>query len=388
MKAIVVYYSATGSTQKIAKAIHRGLKEVIECDIAPIKKADPKDMAKYDLLVIGGPIWYYRETANVRLFINNMPDMTGKLCVPFCSHGSSPSGFMFSIAHGLKRKNLTIIGYGTWYGSVYQVLHMPKPYLTDGHPDAIDLQEAGAFGREMAERALKIGSGQTGLIPDLKEYAKADPLWRLHRFGAAFPDGEGEETPQEAQPLQRAMPRRTINTEKCLYPECTICADNCMVYAIDFSVTPPVIKENCAQCSLCNRMCPVGAIELDSNRTQHAINMEKCKYPECTICVDHCPMNAIDFSVNPPVFKWSCEGDDLCWVICPTGALEIPNLNETHARMQMTSAEHGFNQLLDEAEKTGKFRRLVPLEEIGWDNPIFKMQQTPRFDINELVEED
>jgi hypothetical protein len=51
--------------------------------------------------------------------------------------------------------------------------------------------------------------------------------------------------------------------------------------------------------------------------------------------------------------------------------------------MQMTSAEHGFNKLLDEAEATGKFRRLVPLDKIGWDNPIFKIKQHPRFDIEE-----
>jgi hypothetical protein len=30
----------------------------------------------------------------------------------------------------------------------------------------------------------------------------------------------------------------------------------------------------------------------------------------------------------------------------------------------------------------------VPLEEIGWDNPVFKMQHHPRFDIHDLIEED
>ena len=392
MKGIIVYYSATGSTQKVAKAIHRGMKEVIECDIAPIKKVNPQDMAKYDLLVIGGPIWFFRETANVRLFIYNMPDMTGKLCVPFCSHGAAPSGFMYSMAHVLKQKNITIIGYGDWYGSVYQVLHMPKPYLTDGHPDDIDLNEAEAFGQEMAARALKIAAGQTELIPDLKQYAEADALWRLHRFGGPAPSGEGSDERAAPPGGPRPQPKRTVNMEKCLYPECTLCVDNCMVKAIDFSVTPPVFKEHCMQCSLCNRMCPVGAIELDEasrqRQTQHVINLDKCKYPECTLCVDHCPMNAIDFSVSPPVFKWSCEGDDLCWIICPEGAIEIPNLDKTHAAMQMTSADHGFNNLLDEAEAKGKFRRLVPLDKIGWDNPIFKMQNHPRFNIKELLEDE
>jgi menaquinone-dependent protoporphyrinogen IX oxidase len=45
MKGIVVYYSGTGNTAKIAKAIHRGLQTGIACDIVPLKKADPQTMA-------------------------------------------------------------------------------------------------------------------------------------------------------------------------------------------------------------------------------------------------------------------------------------------------------------------------------------------------------
>ena len=148
MKGILDYYSATGSTARIAKAIHRGMRGLMaECDIVQLKKADPRDMTKYDVIGIGAPIWFFREPANVRLFIYNMPRLEGKLGFPFCSHGAAPAGFMFSIASALKRKGLTIIGYNDWYGAVNQVLHMPKPYVTDGHPDEIDLRDAENFGR-------------------------------------------------------------------------------------------------------------------------------------------------------------------------------------------------------------------------------------------------
>ena len=164
MKGIVVYYSATGSTARIAKAIHQGMKEVIECDIAPVKEIAPKGMDKYDIIAIGGPIWYFRETANLRLFIYKMPNMTGKLCIPFCSHGAAPEGFFYSLMQLLRRKEFTIIGWNDWYGSVFHVLHMPKPYLTDGHPDEIDLQEAEIFGREIADRARRIYAGEKDLL--------------------------------------------------------------------------------------------------------------------------------------------------------------------------------------------------------------------------------
>ena len=45
MKGIVVYYSGTGNTAKIAKAIHKGMKDVMEvCDIASLKEANPQDL--------------------------------------------------------------------------------------------------------------------------------------------------------------------------------------------------------------------------------------------------------------------------------------------------------------------------------------------------------
>ena len=88
MKGIVVYYSATGNTAKIAQAIHRGMKKVITCDVAPLKKADLRAMPQYDVIALGAPIWYFREPANVRLFIYNMPNLDGKLCIHFCTHGA------------------------------------------------------------------------------------------------------------------------------------------------------------------------------------------------------------------------------------------------------------------------------------------------------------
>lgn len=387
MKSIVLYYSATGSTKKIAKAIHRGMEEVSQdCNILAIKDADPEEMARYDLIVIGGPIWFYREPANLRLFIYNMSDMTGKLCVPFCTHGASPAGFMFSMVPALTRKGLTIIGYNDWYGSVEQVLHAPKPYFTDGHPDEIDMKEAEEFGREMVDQAMKISAGKTDLIPDLPKGPGANPLWRPNPF--TKPPASGSKDRKGPPVSPRA--KWTINTEKCLYPECTTCADNCLVGCIDLTVTPPAIGKGCIGDALCERVCPVGAVEPDEEslkrRPYKVINMEKCDYPECTLCVDHCPMNSIDFSVNPPVFKLSCETDDLCLVICPKGAIEMPNVDTTHALMgaKKEDKDHPFVKMLEEAEAEGRFRRLIPMDKIGWDTPIYKIKKRPIFDIKEI----
>ena len=377
MKGIVVYYSGTGNTKKIARAIQGGMKEATgECDISSVKDIAPGDVANYDVIGIGAPIWYFREPANVRLFIHNMPTMEGKLCFTFCSHGQAPLGIFFSMVPALQKKGLTIIGFNDWYGSVYQVLHAPKPYVTDGHPDAIDLKEAWQFGVEMAGRAGRIRAGETGLIPRLPKGTE-NTLFKAQPLGVSFPpplnkgaDGAPGRLPPDFDfnnPPNR--PERNVDMEKCLYPSCTLCVDICPAHSIDFSSGTPVVKKSCFNEALCDHLCPTGAIGVDEEslprtRTIKVIDMTKCKYPACTLCVDHCPMDSIDFSVTPPVFKHSCEGDDLCWVICPEGAIEITNMDLTHeamfdvtVMMRNSPVEHPFETLTAEAERKGKLCR-------------------------------
>ena len=238
MKGIIIYFSATGNTRKIAKSVHLGMKKLIEdCDIVAVKDIEPQDMEKYDLIGIGSPIWGFREPVNIRLFLYNMPQLDGKLCFPFCVHGAAPVGFMFSVVPMLKKKGLAIIGYKDWYGSVSQVRHMPKPYLTDGHPDEVDLEEARDFGQEMAELAHKIVIGENNLIPELPKGSTTNPLWGPFNPGVR-PEEEG------SSELKSPHPQRRIDLEKCKYPECIICEDNCPVRAIDLSVTHAPSRHN------------------------------------------------------------------------------------------------------------------------------------------------
>jgi Fe-S-cluster-containing hydrogenase component 2/flavodoxin len=381
VKGIVVYYSGTGNNYKIARAIWRGMKSIIECDEGSLKDINPADMVNYDLIGLGSPIWYFREPAAVRLFIYKMPDMTGKLSFIFTCHGTAPSGIFHSMLTPIKRKGLAIIGWNDWFGSNYYTLHAAKPYPLDGHPDAIDLKEAEDWGRKMADHARRIYAGEKNLIPEIPHGPQADPLFQPHGVMGYFRRFE--------------KPHRVINTTKCKYPSCTLCIDNCEAKSLDFSSKPPKFKiETCLNCALCDRMCPQGAIEINDKelnimRTMKRIDMQKCKYPECTICVDHCSMNAIDFSVDPPVFKRSCDGDDLCWVICPEGAIEITNLDDTYrydAPAKQGTAHQSIS-LVDQREAQGRFRRLVPAEKLGIYGPVMNIQRHPKFNINELMQE-
>ncbi len=410
LRACVVYYSATGSTGKIAGAIYRGMKAAMPCDIAHIKKIEPKVMNRYDVLAIGGPIWFYRETANLRLFISRMPHMAGKLCATFCTHGVQPDGFFYSLAQPLQKKEFTIIGWNDWYGDATHVLHMPQPYYTHGHPDTIDLKEAETFGREMAERAQRIFDGQRDLIPDIPTGPDADTLWVdnndsnivVHKNYAvaedsssgSMPGGPGEGMPAGGMPpFAETVSTPVIDLDKCVYPKCRACMDNCVVNAINIplaspaaavSTAPVLVTQACIHCPhpLCERSCIYDAIAYTQSKTIHVIDMKKCTYPKCTLCVDNCPMNCIDFSQNPPLFHNNCEGCDLCWCLCPVDAISIPNINETHAKLAAGGGDSFFFKRLKKDETAGRFRPLISEDKVGWDHIVYKNPHAPRVVLN------
>lgn len=332
LKGIVVYYSATGNTALIANAIYKGMSSVISCDVAPISKMDPEKMSKYDVMALGSPNWYMRVPSNVNVFTHDMPRMDGKHCIVFGTHGSMPWGQFWSMSRNVLKKGMTIIGWSDWFGSDFLTPHSCVPDGEWGHPDSIDLAEAEAFGKLMAENSIRIYAGEKDLIPDRIPVPDKgeNSLWA--------PTTNESYKIQFAGAAQDAAPR--FDLTKCVYPRCTRCEENCVANAIDFSVlttagavfdknstaSPLILKEACQHCGgICERVCYYDAIAYvvgNEARVFHKIDMTKCTYPKCTACLDNCPQGCIDLTKNPPVIHNWCENESLCYGVCPENAIE------------------------------------------------------------------
>ena len=249
MKCLVIYFSQTGNTKKVAEAICSGIKSAgVECDITPVsiglgwrqkflRDVDFKKIADYDLIALGTLVAHWKEPNNVAILEENLPDLSGKHCFLFATHGMGRAQVFSSMAEKLRLKGLTVIGYQSWYGACY--IHMlPSPYFSDGHPDAIDLGEAEGFGREMIDRSRRISQGETELIPEIPPPVVMIPPVTFSKL--------------------------IHSKEKCNYPKCTLCMDYCPVGVIDLSINPLLFQgEGCINCYLCEKICPAGAIDGD-----------------------------------------------------------------------------------------------------------------------------
>lgn len=109
MNKLIVYFSYTGNTRKIANKI----KESLNCDILEIETKIPYskdydevvnneqnqeasnhlpeikdiniDLSKYDEVIIGTPVWWYRPAPAIRTFLKQY-DLTGKKVKMFATN--------------------------------------------------------------------------------------------------------------------------------------------------------------------------------------------------------------------------------------------------------------------------------------------------------------
>ena len=119
MKTLVAYFSASGQTAKLAKTL-AGVTGGDLFEIAPetaytaadldwmdkksrstIEMKDPKsrpaiagkvaDMAQYDTVFVGFPIWWYQAPRIIETFLESY-DFSGKTVIPFATSGGSGMG--------------------------------------------------------------------------------------------------------------------------------------------------------------------------------------------------------------------------------------------------------------------------------------------------------
>ena len=256
MKALIVYFSQTGNTEQVARAIGRGL-EGAGCgtvDLTTLGEAGPQDWLAYDLVGLGTPVFYYKEPVNVRDWVKALaPRPEPGPVFTFNTNGGNPTNTFRRLQKLLKRKGGRVIGSYECLGYDTYPIFL-KSFRGWGHPDADDLARGEAFGREMAGKAERFLAGEP--VPESAYKFVGGKYFRLSWIC-------------RRPILNRFFPK--LNRVEDLCTACGACARACPARNIEMGPGPRFL-DRCIHCYLCERICPQNAIQCNWRRLTRMMN--------------------------------------------------------------------------------------------------------------------
>jgi len=164
MKALVTYYSDTGNTEKIARAIYEAIH--FEKELKPVSEVN--DTRGFDIIFYGFPVKAHSVPGKATKFLQDLPE--GQKVALFSTHGSLRGGHLpkqaFEHAISLASK-AKVLGHFGCRGKVdnniidglmKQIEHKAWAEEALGaidHPDKHDLADAKSFALEILAKISK-----------------------------------------------------------------------------------------------------------------------------------------------------------------------------------------------------------------------------------------
>ena len=236
-----VYFTGTGNTQKMVRAVAKAARETLGCaheeyDFSlPAARADKLAFADTDLVVFGTPV-YAGRVPNVLLpYLTKNIKGNGALAIPVVTYGNRnfDDGLM-ELRNLMLANGLTPIAGGAFVGE-----HSFSTTLGAGRPDAGDMALANELGEKAAKKILSDAVNAPVIVDG------EDPIRTYY-------------TPRDrnGNPINILKVKPKTDTDKCI--NCGLCARICTMGSIDpRDVTS--VTGICIKCCACVKRCPKGA---------------------------------------------------------------------------------------------------------------------------------
>ncbi len=155
MKVLIVYYSRTGNTEKMAQAVAQGVEEEgVEAAVRKAEECDVDELASVEGLILGSPTYYGTMAAPIKKFIDESVkfhgQLVGKVGGAFTSAGGAGSGnetTVMAMVQGLLVHGMIVPGShrGDHYGPI-----------AVGEPDAAAEERCRKHGVRIAQLIKKL----------------------------------------------------------------------------------------------------------------------------------------------------------------------------------------------------------------------------------------
>lgn len=154
-RILVIYYSRSGNTKKMAKIIADGIKkEGVEAVVKDVKDVDVDELPGYDGIVIGSPTYYGTMSAEIKKLFDDSVKFHGQL------DGKAGAAFSssYNIAGGNETTILDITNAMLIHGMVIQGDHQGDHYgaVAIDAPDERSAKECLRKGQRVARLVNKL----------------------------------------------------------------------------------------------------------------------------------------------------------------------------------------------------------------------------------------
>jgi NAD(P)H dehydrogenase (quinone) len=149
-KGIVIYYSRSGNTEKMAQIIAEAMNEAgLSTDITSVQDVNIDSIVDYDAIVVGSPTYYGQMSAEIKKLFDDLVSkhgqLDGKVGAAFSSSGNIGGGnetTVLGILQAMLISGMTVPGdaKGDHYGPI-----------SVGSPDERSKGECERRGRRVAE---------------------------------------------------------------------------------------------------------------------------------------------------------------------------------------------------------------------------------------------
>lgn len=149
-KALVIYYTQSGNTQKMAQSVAEGLqKGGVEAVVKDVKDVSPNELMEYDGIAVGSPTYYGGMSAQLKQLLDETVKFHGKLDgkagAAFSSSANIGGGnetTILDIVHAMLIHGMIV--QGDWQGDHYGAVSI-------GSPDARSTRQCVRLGDRLAK---------------------------------------------------------------------------------------------------------------------------------------------------------------------------------------------------------------------------------------------
>jgi menaquinone-dependent protoporphyrinogen IX oxidase len=169
MNVLVTYFSQSGNTEKIARAIWEEASQANEADLKKLEAITPAEVAGYDLVFIGSPLHSGSLAAPVKACLSQLQASSGQKMAGFITHMAPayPEQDMDAFADPIKaacrEKGIEYVGCFDCQGFLAEAMHaavQKKLNMSDeqwaelvkqmtGHPNDEDVANARACAKDV-----------------------------------------------------------------------------------------------------------------------------------------------------------------------------------------------------------------------------------------------